>query len=317
MNGEEIYVDVVAHEHANMDSLPFRYGFQYAKTSELRIYDVENKEFQSNNRIKLQAKFLDDRGEVQDGTFILIKTFAPNLKLVTVWRNDQQNEFYLSELMKRLRKAGTLSVQDLLDLHPRYVAGELATMDELFKALLEKRSELGKYDIRTATSEIQAQYDSEIASLKKELGRVRGIAKTAIDGLNERDDVIRSQAQKIQNQDEELKLLQQELEPYRQENKRAAQRREIATLGAIVTLQQVNRSVLHRGSSCTELVFSDGTRKYMKTATFDRDLSITTKAERLVGSVVRTTCWDPVHEPGKWSRQGYFRGIYEVDQSLV
>ena len=60
MNGEEIYVDVVAHEHANMDSLPFRYGFQYAKTW-LRIYDVENKEFQSNNRIKLQAKFLDDR----------------------------------------------------------------------------------------------------------------------------------------------------------------------------------------------------------------------------------------------------------------
>ena len=94
MNGEEIYVDVVAHEHANMDSLPFSYGFPYPKTSELRIYDVENKEFQSNNRIKLQAKFLDDRGEVQDGTFILIKTFAPNLKLVTVWRNDQQNEFY-------------------------------------------------------------------------------------------------------------------------------------------------------------------------------------------------------------------------------
>ena len=55
----------------------------------------------------------------------------------------------------------------------------------------------------------------------------------------------------------------------------------------------------------------------MKTSTFDRDLFITQKAERLIGDAVKITCWDPVHEPGKWSSQGYFRGIYAVDEGQI
>jgi hypothetical protein len=57
---------------------------------------------------------------------------------------------------------------------------------------------------------------------------------------------------------------------------------------------------------------ADGTQRHMKTTTFDRDGSITRKAKELVGSRVRTTCWDPIGSPGKWSRQGYFRNIYET-----
>ena len=74
----------------------------------------------------------------------------------------------------------------------------------------------------------------------------------------------------------------------------------------------MNRNIMHRGSSCTELVFSNGDRKYMKTVTFDPTLSVTSKAERLVNRQVKTTCWDPVNQPGYWSSQGYFRGIYQV-----
>jgi hypothetical protein len=50
----------------------------------------------------------------------------------------------------------------------------------------------------------------------------------------------------------------------------------------------------------------------MKTVTFDPTLSVTAKAERLVNRQVKTTCWDPVNQPGYWSSQGYFRGIYQV-----
>ena len=108
--------------------------------------------------------------------------------------------------------------------------------------------------------------------------------------------------------------MQSEFEDYKLENAQASSRQEIATLSGEVQLAKVNRAVLHRGSSCTELVFTNGTRKYMKTSTFDRDLSVTKKAERLIGATVKTTCWDPVHEPGKWSSQNYFRGIYEVNE---
>jgi uracil-DNA glycosylase len=77
-------------------------------------------------------------------------------------------------------------------------------------------------------------------------------------------------------------------------------------------LEAVNTEVNYRGSSCTELVMDDGTRLYMKTATFDKDLSITAKAKSLIGKKVKTSCWDPIGEFGKWSRQGYFRNIYEL-----
>ena len=45
-----------------------------------------------------------------------------------------------------------------------------------------------------------------------------------------------------------------------------------------------------------------------------RDLNITAKAKSLVGKKVKTSCWDPIGETGKWTRQGYFRNIYEVSK---
>jgi hypothetical protein len=67
------------------------------------------------------------------------------------------------------------------------------------------------------------------------------------------------------------------------------------------------------GSSCTVLVMGDGSQRHMKTSTFDPDGSITTKAKSLVGSRIRTTCWDPKGSPGRWSSQGYFRNIYAAE----
>jgi hypothetical protein len=319
MTFERIEIDVIAREHANMDSFPLRFGFYYPQNMTLEIYDIREKETQPNGRQKLKAKFLDPYGDEHEGTFVLMPTWSNNLKLVTVWRNDQDNEFYLSELMKRLRKAGRIDVNDLLDLHQRYISGELSTMDALFGVLLEKKAELSQFDYSSAQSDIHAEYKKQIEHLKSENTRVRTIAQTAIDGLKEQDSIITQQTEEIKtakaemsSQQNEYNLLQSEFEEYKRENARASSRREIATLSNEVRLAEVNRSVFHRGSSCTELVFTDGSRKYMKTSTFDRDLSITQKAERLIGDAVKITCWDPVHEPGKWSSQGYFRGIYAV-----
>jgi hypothetical protein len=77
-------------------------------------------------------------------------------------------------------------------------------------------------------------------------------------------------------------------------------------------LLAVKEGVMIRGSSCTVLELDDGSKRHMKTSTFDRDGSITKKANELVGSRICTTCWDPIGSPGKWSQQGYFRNIYEA-----
>ena len=148
------------------------------------------------------------------------------------------------------------------------------------------------------------------------------ILEAAVDPLEWKQELDRVYRDLV-NIEKELEVLRNEggdtataeFEEYKKENQRAGRDRTIsvATLSEETTLQAVNRNIIHRGSSCTELVFSNGKRKYMKISTFDPNLSITSKAERLINKQVRTTCWDPVNEPGKWSRQGYFRGIYEVE----
>ena len=63
----------------------------------------------------------------------------------------------------------------------------------------------------------------------------------------------------------------------------------------------------------TVLHFENGSRKTIKVITWDKDLSVTKKAQSLIGRRVMTTCWDPKDRPGIFSNMGYFNNIYEVD----
>lgn len=79
-----------------------------------------------------------------------------------------------------------------------------------------------------------------------------------------------------------------------------------------LSLVSVETDVMHRGSMNTILNLEDGTKRYIKVSTFDNDGKITKKAQSLIGKKVKITAWDPINDPGKWSKQGYFRNIYEV-----
>jgi hypothetical protein len=100
---------------------------------------------------------------------------------------------------------------------------------------------------------------------------------------------------------------------YKVETTAAGKEGSVATLSSPDTLMEVRESQIIRGSHCTVLLMGDGRTLHMKTSTFDRDGSVTNKAKELIGCRVRTTCWDPIGAPGKWSRQGYFRNIYIVE----
>jgi len=94
------------------------------------------------------------------------------------------------------------------------------------------------------------------------------------------------------------------------ESVRADAEKSTALLSAPDTLVLVREMQTVRSSSCTVLVMGDGSQRHMKTSTFDPDGVITQKAKTLVGTRVRTSCWDPKGNPGRWSSQGYFRDIY-------
>ena len=111
---------------------------------------------------------------------------------------------------------------------------------------------------------------------------------------------------------DKLGIAMKEIEAFNQEKLRGQAQGQSVNLEAAKILRQVDTNYPHRNSICTRLIFDDGSEKYMKIATFDRNLEVTRKAQGLINKRVKITCWDPYNEPGKWSRQNYFRNIYEV-----
>jgi len=59
----------------------------------------------------------------------------------------------------------------------------------------------------------------------------------------------------------------------------------------------------------TVLHFENGSRKTIKVITFDKDLSVTKKAQSLIGGCVKTTCCVQKDKPGLFSTMGHFQKI--------
>ena len=104
----------------------------------------------------------------------------------------------------------------------------------------------------------------------------------------------------------------EEIEQFRSQQIIAKTQGSTQTLERMKILEAVNTQVNHRGSLCTELVMKDGARLYMKTSAFDPDSSVSVKAKSLIGRRVKTSSWNPISEPRKWSRQNYFRNVYDL-----
>jgi hypothetical protein len=109
------------------------------------------------------------------------------------------------------------------------------------------------------------------------------------------------------------KLAAKDHATFNSETETAKSEKSVAILSEPDALVSIKENQIVRGSACTVLVMGDGSQRHMKTSTFDPDGAITQKAKTLVGSRVRTTCWDPKGSPGRWSSQGYFRNIYSVE----
>jgi len=109
------------------------------------------------------------------------------------------------------------------------------------------------------------------------------------------------------------KLAAKDRATFNSETETAESEKNVAILSEPDALVGIKENQMVRGSACTVLLMGDGSQRHMKTSTFDPDGAITQKAKTLVGSRVRTTCWDPKGSPGRWSSQGYFRNIYAAE----
>jgi hypothetical protein len=319
-------VRILKSTHANMDSLPLRFGIHF-KVDQILVINVAKEmgqDPQYRDRFHVEAKFrdpADPNSREMLGHFVLEqKASDREPSLVTVWRNDRDTEWGLSSTMTSLRKDGFVTVEQLLEMHPLYLAGKVVDSAGLVKHLSVN---IAKKDVaRFENAAAKARADTTLAIKNLELAReeleiernkakrMKALASEAIEVVTKHEEKIAMQQGEIDS----LKAKAKEDEArYKVEVTAADREGSVATLSSPDTLDEVREAEMVRGSLCTVLVMGDGRKLHMKTSTFDKDGSVTKKAKGLVSSRVRTTCWDPIGAPGKWSEQGYFRNIYLVE----
>ena len=320
-----ITVFVSRGSHANCDSLPLRFGMHFHTDHKLELEVIRDlgRDPGFPDRFHIEAKFQDPMAlEAKEhiGHFVLSDNSQENCpRLVTVWRGDRDTEWGLSNTMTGLRKDGFVTVEHLLEMHPLYLAGKVTDSVGLMKYLsssiakkdverFERVASQAKAETALAIKNLEAaREDAELARNKAE--HMEKVAREAIDVVEGLEVESSIQQKKIIDLEARIKAGEAR---YEIETVAAERDSSVATLSSSDTLVAVRENINVRGSACTVLVFEDGAERHMKTSTFDRDGLITKKAKELIGSRIQTTCWDPIGSPGKWSRQGYFRNIYEA-----
>lgn len=303
---------VIAQDHANCDSLPLRYGIHFDEDTLIELTQIRYlySDYQYSDRHHVEASFAGANGRAITGHFVIgNKRGFQEPVAITVWRGDVSTEMRLSEVMIALRKRGFISPQTLLELHPLYVEGKVSTSADLIEQLTRK---LSAEKLSAMSSEVMAaneKADEALAALEAATKRAENAENVALEASYIVDD-LESKNGVLSGRVGELEA---EVERYKAEQAAAARERSEATLSSPDTLVDVKVNQMHRGSLCTILVFADGAVRHMKVSTFDPAGTVTRKAQSLKGTRVRTSCWDPIGQPGKWSSQGYFRNVYAFE----
>jgi len=294
-------VVIKQNEHANLDSFPLRYGFQFEKNTDLEIHCdpstlSPDKNPKYKDRYNVIAKFTNPiNNRTERGIFFLINNqnnkFYDNDKVITIIRylDEAENEHHLSEVLKSLRISNDITSQDLIKFHPLYMTRQLSTHADLIRMLAEKKSTKEILKIQSIADQAIQRYESQIIKLNDELITLKNINT------------------EIQN----------ELNEYKIHENKANNEGSTQTLAKAKVLVDVLPNVMRGSSSCTVLVMDDGSRLYMKTSSFDKNLKITAKAKLLKGRKVITSCWDPIGKPGRFSSKGYFRNLYALTDEEI
>jgi len=300
---KSVYLD--SRGHANLDSFPLRYGVHYPYSKTIELYDCTNwvKDQKFSDRHHVDAKFIGKDNKEEFGHFVLAESQFDNMKIVTVWKHDMEVEYKLSNWLRFLREGNNISVQDLLEFHPYYANGTATSFEQVYKLLLDR-------DVKKITNKklenIAKDFQKEVQAKEEELSELLKI-KLELSKVNNQlsDDLDRAK----------IKIKEFEQAKFKEESDKAQSQngeKVIVTLGEKLILIKVN-DVIHRGSNCTELEFSNGERQWMKKRTFDKFDIVTQKAKSLINETVITSSWNPKSNPTLWKKQGYFRNIYKAN----
>ena len=171
------------------------------------------------------------------------------------------------------------------------------------KKVMEKQKEKVEKGIANA--------DKEYKDLLERMKKTQELNIKLEEDANAALSLVNDAVKTINLKDDEIERLEKENAKLAEEIKIGKSKGSQVNVEKPMVLVNVETNVHYRGSYNTILILEDGTKRYIKVSTFDKDLQVTKKAQSLIGKKIKVTSWDPVNEPGKWSKQGYFRNIYE------
>ena len=283
-------------------------------------YNRGNKPFKKTIAKQNPTAFIDLNGKVA-------KTACNELaEFIFVNTPNQDNYIHI----KGLEKNSTLRtiVAQYLKEHPQVIAYDAWTPNpeenEIFLVWLKEPEDPNFERVFEAiTEEIYndvSKYNSFEALLADKENQLKQawIKAFSLNKLRTNDDLFKDIRLEIGDWSNYLLInetnnnLQDELKQFRIQQSIARTEGYDQTLERMKTLKVVNTNKSLSGSLFTELVMEDEARLHMKTSSFDKDLSITAKAQSLIGRKVKTSSWNPINEPRKWSKHDYFKNIYEL-----
>jgi hypothetical protein len=294
-------VDVIAREHANLDSFPFRFGMHHHQNWSIVLFNCQDFEWQIHpKKFLVTASFSGNDGRAESGRFVIWDNGHTNPKVGTVWREDKDSEFLLSQYLRSAREDGRLSVNDLLELHPLYLNGEANTLDKLARILYEReslptrRAELEKTRMQ-AISEAEKQYEKLRSEAQAEEARLKRIAQMAVDGLKKAETTIVAQSGKIDNLAEDNQRLRDQIkEISKQSPQYDGSEVEISTVARLIGVERKQRSKSNgQLVNCVFLRFEGNSPERKMDEVFDPQNLVFNKAKNLVGEMVVTTTWKP------------------------
>ena len=195
---DTLLVLVPVREHANLDSLPLRFGLHFQEDTQIELYDLTDLgvDDRYSDRHHYEGYIRNPMRPAEDGQFghfvVGYRQRSNHWALVTAWRNSSQDdEYFLSYTLRNLREDGILSPAMLLRMHPRYLNKEINTSATLIACLLKtlpqdeitkakQSEERARVDTEQALKEMKnAREEANRARLEAE--RARSIAIEAIE----------------------------------------------------------------------------------------------------------------------------------------
>ncbi|WXT99767.1 MAG: hypothetical protein Ctma_0471 [Catillopecten margaritatus gill symbiont] len=123
-------VVIKTNEHANLDSLSFRYGHFFTEDEELLVSDIKNLENLANDRQSFSASFmLPNSNKILTGFFIILKK---DKTVITVINKNATSEFRLSEMIKSLRISEYITPADNIKMFKNGIKTYEGVIDYLF-----------------------------------------------------------------------------------------------------------------------------------------------------------------------------------------